>query len=94
MSLIGRVYKRGSTVYNNPLVSQARPFFLFAVGYSRITTVISSLHKLSFHMMKTDSNLFIFVFNRKSVPQSQGRVCVLTSLFQSMNGAKIIERLI
>ena len=43
---------------------------------------------MTLHIVTTDSNLFVSVFSRKSVPGSQGRFCMLTSLFGGMDGAR------
>ena len=43
---------------------------------------------MTLHMLTTDSNLFISIFNRKSVPGIQGRFCALTSLFGGMDGTR------
>ena len=47
-----------------------------------------TLSVMTLHMLTTDSNLFASVFNRTSIPGSQGRFCIMMSLFGGMEGAR------
>ena len=43
---------------------------------------------MTLHMLTTDSNLFVSIFNCKSVSGSQGRFCAPMSLIGGMDGAR------